>query len=395
MKKQLLATTALVAAGLLTAAGTAEAQKAQAPKFEVKGFMEQTFGAAFGLEEGAIGRRVTFDQHNETEIHFIGSATLDNGITFRAVVELEGDGDGTPAPFTGAGSGTDVIDESYLTIRGAFGQINLGSTDTAASLGTTGYMGSWATQVGQNLTFDTGDWIPAPPGTRSTPDGPLLSSALRGFADDSENITYFTPRFFGFQFGASFIPNVEQDLNTSIATSDSVYHNGYAFSLNFDQKFDQVGVGIATGFMHWSAPEASTNPDAKQFGLGARFDFMGFRLAGAYKKMWDYRDSFGASTATSLDGRRWEIGLQYVFGPNAVSAVYGNGKQERLIANTNDEELDHIMVAYRRTLGPGVFWYMNFTWADFEGEDRRAGVAAATTDDNSGYALSTGIRLNF
>ncbi|MGE0745072.1 MAG: porin [Rhodospirillales bacterium] len=394
MKKQLLATTALVAAGLLTAAGTAQAQKAEAPKFEVKGFMEQTFGAAFGQEENAIGRRVTFDQHNETEIHFIGSATLDNGISFRAVVELEGDGDGTPAPFTAAGSGTDVIDESYLIIRGAFGQLILGSTDTAASLGTTGYMGSWATQVGQNLTFDTGDWIVAPGGLRATPDGPLLSSALRGFADDSEAITYFTPRFFGFQFGASYIPNVEQDLNTSIATTDSVYNNGYAFSLNFDQKFDQIGVGIAAGYLHWSAPDASTNPDAKMAGFGARFDFMGFRLAGAYKKQWDFRDSFGASTVTSLDGSRWEVGLQYVFGPNAVSAVYGKGKQENLISNSNDGELDHLMVAYRRTLGPGVFWYMNFTWADYEGEDKRP-VAAATTDDNSGYAISTGVRLNF
>ncbi|MGE0715724.1 MAG: porin [Alphaproteobacteria bacterium] len=394
MRKQLLSTTALVAASLITAAGTAQAQKAQAPKFEVKGFMEQTFGAAFGLEEGAIGRRVTFDQFNETEIHFIGTATLDNGITFRAVVELEGDGDGTPAPFTGAGAGTDVIDESYLQIRGAFGQINLGSTDSAATLGTTGYLGSWATQVGQNLLFDTGDWIPAPPGTRITPDGAISDVRLRSSADDSDMITYFTPRFFGFQFGASYIPNVEQDANLSVATTDSVYNNGYALALNFDQKFDQVHIGLATGFLHWSAPDAGTNPDAKAWNIGGSVEFMGFKLAGAYKRQWDFRDGFGASTTTSLSGNRWEVGARYTFGPNAVSVVYGRGEQERLISNPNDEELRNLMAAYRRALGPGVFWYMNFTWADYDGEDRRA-VAAATTDDNSGYAISTGIRLNF
>jgi predicted porin len=390
LKKQLLATTALVAAGLLAAAGPAEAQKAQAPKFEVKGYMEQTFGAAFGQEESTIGHRTTFDEFNETEIHFIGSATLDNGITFRAVVELEGDGDGSPAPFTAAGTGTDVIDEAYLIIRGAFGQLILGSTDSAATLGTTGYIGSWATAVGQNLTFDTGDWIVAPPGTRSTPDGTLLDSRLRAFADDSDMITYFTPRFFGFQFGASYIPNVEQDANFSMSTTDSVYHDGYSLVLNFDQKFDQVAVGIATGFLHWSAPEASTNPSAKAWNMGASVGYMGFKLAGGYKRQWDFRDTFGASTATSLSGSRWELGGQYVFGPNAVSVVYGHGKQERLLSNSNDEKLSHLMAAYRRALGPGVFWYMNFTWADYTGEN-----SASTTDDNSGYAIATGIRLNF
>jgi hypothetical protein len=33
---------------------------------------------------------------------------------------------------------------------------------------------------------------------------------------------------------------------------------------------------------------------------------------------------------------------------------------------------------------------MNFTWADYTGEN-----SASTTDDNSGYAIATGIRLNF
>ncbi|MBM3488476.1 MAG: porin, partial [Alphaproteobacteria bacterium] len=98
MKKQLLATTALVAAGLLGQIGTADAQKAQAPKIEIKGFMEMTVGLTIGQDEGAVGNRVRGDIFNETEIHFIGTATLDNGISFRAVVELEGDGDGTPAP---------------------------------------------------------------------------------------------------------------------------------------------------------------------------------------------------------------------------------------------------------------------------------------------------------
>ena len=133
---------------------------------------------------------------------------------------------------------------------------------------------------------------------------------------------------------------------------------------------------------NWEKPQA--------WNIGAKVDFLGITLAGGYKRQWDFRDGFGASTVTSLSGHRWEVGARYIFGPNAVSAVYGHGVQERLLANPNDEELDHMMVAYRRTLGPGVFWYMNFTWADFTGEN-----SVSSTDDNSGYAVSTGIRLNF
>ncbi|MBM3487557.1 MAG: porin [Alphaproteobacteria bacterium] len=387
MKKQLLATTALVAAGLLGQIGTADAQKAQAPKIEIKGSMEMTVGLTIGQDEGAVGNRVRgLDIFNETEIHFIGTATLDNGISFRAVVELEGDGDGTPAPGI-----NDPIDESYLIIRGAFGQLTLGSTDHAAVQMVTGNAGSFATQVGQNLTFDTNDWVPAPPGHVAGRGGSPVNDPRprEPVNDDAEKITYYTPRFEGFQFGVSYTPNHEQDQNASAATTDSVYNEGWAFGLNFDRKFDQVGIGIGVGYAREHAPEsAPTVPDDSTWAVGASISYMGFKIAGAYRKQNDRRDT-PTSNATSLEGERWEIGAQYVWGPNAVSFVYGEGKARGVVANPGNDELKNSMIAYRREIGPGVFWYGNLLYANYQGEDNNS------LDDNKAFAISSGVRLNF
>jgi hypothetical protein len=318
-------------------------------------------------------------------------------VTLRAVVELEADGDGIPAPFSTAGSGTtgtDVIDESYLDIRTPFGQLILGSTDSAAYLGTTAYIGSWATQVGQNLTLDLSNWIAAA-GNRYTPDGPLASVTLRNIADDAEKITYITPRVFGLQLGVSYIPNAEQDANTSPATTDTTYHDGLAFAVNFDRKFDVVSVGLAFGYLHWSGPEAVAGaPDGSDAWVaGGKLSYRGVDLAGGYRRtagLRDWSSNLGVTGVTSLSGHRWEAGARYSWGRNAVSGVWAHGVQEGLVANPNQQRLRTGSFAYRRTLGAGVIWYANLFYARFTGEND-----GSSTDDNSGWALATGVRLTF
>jgi hypothetical protein len=160
MRKQLLATTALVAAGVMAASAPASAQKkGNTVKLGLKGYMEQIVGIAFDrpkiedISTSQTGGRGTLDVDTESEIHFKGSGKLDNGISILADVQLEV-----------TGSPGNVIDEQYMVIRGNFGQVNLGSEDNAGHLMTIGYIGSWATGVGQNLTFDSADWIPLPTG---------------------------------------------------------------------------------------------------------------------------------------------------------------------------------------------------------------------------------------
>ncbi|MCP4393172.1 MAG: porin, partial [Alphaproteobacteria bacterium] len=89
MKKILLGTTALVAAGVISSA----AHASEPIKLEVGGYMDWWVAVADqeNSYEDAVG-----DQYNNVdvfgngEIHFKGSTTLDNGVKLGVQVELEG-----------------------------------------------------------------------------------------------------------------------------------------------------------------------------------------------------------------------------------------------------------------------------------------------------------------
>ncbi|MDE0796678.1 MAG: porin, partial [Alphaproteobacteria bacterium] len=85
MKKQLLVTTALVTAGAFALSGAALAGK---PKLELGGHAEQIFGVGNNADDfdARVGQRAGFDVHSDSEIHFNGSVTLDNGIKIRTRV---------------------------------------------------------------------------------------------------------------------------------------------------------------------------------------------------------------------------------------------------------------------------------------------------------------------
>ena len=119
MKKLLSGTTALVAAGLLSSGAYA----ADPIKISVGGyfaggmiFVSQDDGAG---EPGANTRNHRIER--EGEISFTGSTTLDNGIKVGINVQLEAETCG------------DQIDESFLWFEGAFGKIQFGSEDSAAT----------------------------------------------------------------------------------------------------------------------------------------------------------------------------------------------------------------------------------------------------------------------
>jgi len=385
MKKQLLTTTALVAAGVLTVSGAALAQK---PTLTLGGNSEQIFGV--GNNDDAFdalnGQRVGFDQHSDGEIFFNGSVTLDNGIKIRTRVELESNTESNTAgetSNTAHGTQGDTIDEHWMRISGSFGEIRLGSHDAAAQAMTTGYLGTWATNVHLNLGFDTSDWISNPAAVGASTVGRV------DLTSDGEAVSYFTPRFAGFQVGVSYIPSADEDVNNQRALSGgNADHEGWSLGLNFNKKFGSVGVGIAAGY-NWMDESTAGQEDPKVWGVGGRVDFAGFRIAVS----WVDRDDQKTAGVTSAAGQETlEAGIRYTFGPNAVSLVHLSAETTASSNATGDgDEAKVTWLAYRRTLGPGVTWGVSAIFADFD--DAAAGAAAGTS--NSGEALVTSINVRF
>jgi outer membrane protein OmpU len=389
MKKQLLTSTALVAAGVLAVSGSALAQGK--PSLKVGASTEQIFGVGSNADayDAANGARVGWDQHSDTEIHFNGSVTLDNGIKIVTRTELEGESvdavNGTSNTTNGAGAGTqDYIDETWMRISGSFGEVRLGTGDPAAMAMTTGYLGTWSTGVGLNHSFDIPDWI-TNPGTVSA-----STVARVDITSDAEHISYFTPRFSGFQAGISYIPSTVEDVNNQRQLTGGGDTDGVSFGVNYVGKFSGVGVGIAAGYAETNESAVDRSDDSV-WGVGAKFDFQGVRVS----LSWVDNDSQEAKTTgvTAAVGQEtFEAGISYTFGPNAVSLTYQDAETTATsVAAGAGDELQAMTIAYRRTLGPGVFWKVTAMTADYD--DGAAGAAAGNSND--GEALTTAIQVRF
>ena len=118
MKKILLGSTAIVAAGMIVSAPVMAAAHAEKMKLSVGGYMEQWVGFTSG-DNGVNQDYSGFDIKSDAEIHFKGSTKLDNGMTIGVNVQLEASQNG------------DQIDESYMIVKGSFGEINIGDENSA------------------------------------------------------------------------------------------------------------------------------------------------------------------------------------------------------------------------------------------------------------------------
>ena len=386
MKKQLLTSSALIAVGAFALAPAAVAQKMSKPNITVNGYHQQVLGAVISQDEDVSGDRSTVDVHHETEIHFNGHVKLDNGITMRAHTELDTNGDQVNGGNASPQGTLDYIDEIYLIIRGSFGQITIGSEDNAAHLMLIGYSGSWATGVGQNLAFDSAEWV-----TSVAPDfDTVRDSRMVGQDSDAEKITYYSPRFAGFQVGASYIPGSRQfeEQNGAMQTAATDYHDGFAVGMNYTGKVGDIGIGGGVGYLHMQAPETLgtagvglgvVDDDMKAAAAALRLDFGPIRVSAAIKRT--------ASNETSgLDrrGRIIDTGVRYTMGPTLFSLVYSHGYRSNGTAGAGIKYQGAI-ASYARILGPGVKWH-----ADLHYSKSQSGAV-----ENDGFAIATGIAIGF
>jgi len=366
MKKVLLGTTAIVAAGMIASSPASAAEKISA---KVGGYMEQWIG--YASVDDAANRDVDgFDIKSDSEIHFTGSTTLDNGIEFGVNVQLEAN----------SNSG-DQIDESYMIVKGSFGEINLGSENSAM------YKMHYA-PTDYGITLNSGDQIDwaAVSGSGISTGGyfrnPYGSTYIEPAANnDAEKLTYYTPRFGGFQLGVSYSPDASQDSNTS-PDRDAVNSDMVAIGANFKGDFAGASVGLSGGYGTFlNAPSGADEPIA--YNVGLTLGFGGFEVGGSYAKSED--------NSTGIDGDGYNIGVAYTTGPLGVSLTYFNGEREGTTTagvTTGQAEQKTVHLSANYTLGPGVTAAATLGHAEFDSDD--AGVGS-----NEATYFVTGIKLSF
>ena len=193
MKKVLLGTTALVAAGLLVS-GVAYAQDEEmmeemAPAEPISVSVGGYYNAAIGFASGSAATDVQSPSiAQDIEIGVGGSTTLDNGVTVGVKANIEGN--------SGDGSDSASLDERWIYFSGSFGDIQVGSIESASQQLTNFAPGAGGV-FGVNSPF-----FLFTPGLES-----YITTYDDGIGnEDSAKLVFFSPSFNGFRVGASFAP---------------------------------------------------------------------------------------------------------------------------------------------------------------------------------------------
>ncbi|MBL8702190.1 MAG: porin [Alphaproteobacteria bacterium] len=395
MQYKLLATTALVAAGLWASTEAAFAQAKVAPiSVVVGGYHEQTFGyggnksgrtyAFLGATASKINK---MSQMSDSEIWFGGRTTLANGITVGFDVQLE------------ANTAGDQIDESYLFIDGAFGRLVIGSENTADYIMNYSIPGVGKAYGAQESSAQS--WILRP--TAVTFLDTMQSgkghggggNVLPGGGNDQQRVTYYTPRFWGFGAGVSYTPNVGGSTgfvsggsfedNNGFVDKAANRHNAFSGSVNFTNNFSGVQVNASAGITWYpkitNAATAPNNDRVVDWSVGGQLGYMGFMVGAGYRNL-DVKN--GAE-----DGYNWGVGASYVTGPFAVGLSYMTSNVEGTTTNSKNDKFHQILLSGAYTMGPGVDLIGALFHISFKDE------GGATANKNSGVGAITGVRLSF
>ena len=376
---------AVSSAALMLAAAPA---MAEGPTLKLGGFYDQKISIQDQDSSAAVQSDV--DVRQDVEIYFLGGAQLDNGIKIATRVELEG---GTNDVTTTSDAGSrvnsgqatyDQIDEAFLTISGSCGSVKMGMSDTAAKSMTTGLQATWASNVGENITFNGGKLF-VRPGTITARSGPASQMDINS---DAEQISYTTPSFGGFQVSVGYAQNSFETFD-GVTTSTTIDGDILDIGARYIGKVGDVGFRVGGGY-GTANEQAVGMDDSFQWVFGGSVRIAAFQLAASYSRQGETKTGT-AITITEVD--TLELGVRAWMGPNQFSLSYSRSESDSSVAANNGDTESYIVAAMRRTLGKGVSWHNTLYYYDAEDGDSAPAAGAITSND--GFAFTTGLQLRF
>jgi len=349
MKKILLAGTAIVGVAMLSQPAHADLKLDLQGYF--RGYAVYTDNNVPGLTAtGATNNKLSqFSLIHDSEVHFTGQTTLDNGLTVGVHDEIKlgaGTANGGPGgtgaspvtPFGYNDTGT-LTDETYAYFQGDWGRVNAGVEDGAAYL-----LQVAAPSADSNIDglrnyingFDEATWTAAAAGTGLGGKGVYLPLGYDN-ADfrQSERFTYLTPKWNGFQAGASYaaVPGMQnafggvsgQPVDSTAAGGG--FKNLWEAAARWDGEFSGFGISAGGGFAgasdQNSAPLAAGKlgtKDVETWDAGLNFTWQQFSLGGAYK--WSNTGTSDTVATGNSDYYIWDVGLGWDNGPWHAGASY-------------------------------------------------------------------------
>lgn len=282
----------------------------------------------------------------DTEVHFGGETTLDNGLTVGAHIEAGADGaDGFE------------VDESYVYFAGSWGRVNGGKEDGAAYL----------LQVAAPSADDNID------GIRQFVNPTSFASA--DYAADTsrtgDKITYLSPVFSGFQAGVSYTPDIDSNAGALTGNRTAIGdESATEGAVRYEGMLGSVGLIAGAGY-------TATTQGADEWNAGVDLDIGAFGVGAVYKDI-----NGDASSALASDVTTWALGADYTTGPFKLGVSYLNQDDDTTANVVSDRYAAGVVYSY----GPGMTFRgsVNYTEAD-----------NVTLSDDDATTVSVGTQINF
>ena len=255
-----------------------------------------------------------------------------------------------------------------------------------------------------------------------------------GNVNRAAGIGYYSPQFFGFDFGISYAPNEAAflgtcaDTNTFIEGCDRVsrvfngetarFRNIIDVMLRYRGTFGPVGVAASGGFRTASMTSVITANQARKDPLvgilGAEVNFAGLTVGGI-TTFGNINRGFAsggnpggvtalpktASAAEDNDGLfSWLIGARYTFGPYTVGIGYHELRSEGRTDTPADLRERGFGIGGSYALGPGIALFADYFFSTVRERGRLAAVdfnslRAGAQDSFKAQGFLIGVGLGF
>lgn len=311
----------------------------------------------------------------DTEIHFTGETTLDNGLTVGADIGADADQGGAFA-----------VTDSFAYFSGAWGRVNFGATDGA------GYL-LQVTAPSADGNYDGMDQYYTPFNYAVTGVTQLETIEFdfdHDMSTPNDKLTYISPNFGGFQVGVSYTPEAKATSRSldgvSAGEDEDDLSDIWDVAARFGNDVSWGSYTVGAGYSHGSNEDgigaAATAPseDRAQWNVGADLNIGAWGLGAVYTH--DDRGELGGSDS---DQTQWGLGVDYNWDHYVLGVSYLDQDNE---FGTNEIDTQRYTAGLTYKYGPGVDFRGLVTHINHD-------VDVGLGNDVDGTALMLGTSISF
>jgi hypothetical protein len=443
MKKLLLGTTALVAAGVFANGASAQTLTTtdQPVQMKLGGQYYAGVGAMVAQDDnpGESGfKREPISVQDYFLIRFIGSTTFSNGITAGVFTRLNA----FSAPNANANtvngfqsSNNTTIKDSYLYLKNAqsWGEFHLGDESDVRRNVATG-INAGAANGDSSLGANSADlqWL----------NSPVFNLTTINLDGRGTKAVYYSPTIAGFQFGASFTPdkggghtngpgnvgdnsgptdNQVNGLTPSYLNNETAY-NYWSVSGQWTGNLGPVKMIGTLGYSTASRKGADSNKvalgqnavpadnvltstnnaDPRVYNAGVQFDYGPWELGTDYEQtnalpggMFSGANNVVGGHSNEMINKVADINLSYTIGAIRIGAEYSRGSFEGITGDTTDLKRaavnNEIQVGATYTVGPGVALVGMIQEEDYDAGGRYVPLTTGLAAGNTGVPANNNV----